>query len=62
MTEITSLAYEAYEDAVQERMEELRSCFLPPYDDLVRLVEDHEPGECVQCDAYRRLSRESNDD
>jgi hypothetical protein len=62
MSEITSLAYEAYEDAVQERMEELRSCFGSSEDFRGLAFEDHEKGECVQCDAYRRLSREPNDD
>lgn len=61
MTEIT--AKEAYEDAVKIRMHELRSCFYPPYDNIDKLAfDDHEPGECAQCDAYRRLSREENVD
>ena len=65
MTEVTSLAYEAYNDAVEQRMEELRSYnkrFGSAVDFRGLVFEDHEEGECVQCDAYRRLSSESDDD
>jgi hypothetical protein len=50
-----------YEDDVLKRMKELRVVFDSPYD-LLGLIpegEEHGPGECIQCDAYRRLSKES---
>jgi hypothetical protein len=54
-----SLAAEAYEDAVQIRMLELRSAFNDSVEGMAGLAfEDHEPGECVQCDAYRRLAQD----
>jgi len=45
-----------YDNDVEQRMEELRVVFDPPYELLNLVYEDHEPGECIQCDAYRRLS------
>lgn len=49
----------SYDGAVRERVQELHSVFAPPYDDLIGLAyEDHNPGECVQCDAYRALYNE----
>jgi hypothetical protein len=50
-----------HEVEVNQRVKELEQVFDPPYDNLTGLVlEGHEPGECVQCDAYRKMANDSS--